>query len=113
VNANDRALPPHVIVKKGRVETRKVLHGLETVKAPAGTLLSVSDSGWTKQSIYALWFNDVILPIIGEERPQLLIMDGHDSDSIQKAIEENIVLVELPAYPSNWLQPLDRSVFFC
>lgn len=113
VNASGCALPPHMIVKG---KSRKVLHGFDTEKAPEGTMMSVSDSGWTKQGISALWFNDVFLPNIGEERPQLLIMDGHDSHNyvefIQKAIEENIVLVELPAHTSNWLQPLDRSVFF-
>lgn len=113
VNANGFAVPPHMIVKG---KSRKVLHGFDTEKAPEGTVLSVSDSGWTKQGISALWFNDVFLASIGKDRPQLLIMDGHDSHNyvefIEKAIEENIVLVELPAHTSNWLQPLDRTVFF-
>ena len=114
-NAAGKALPPHLIVKG---KTRLVLNGFDSDKAPEGTVMSVSDSGWTKQGIGALWFTDVFLRNIGPERPQLLVMDGHDShcfvELIEKAMEENknIILVELPSHTSHWLQPLDCMVFF-
>lgn len=52
---------------------------------------------------------------IGPERPQLLIMDGHDSHNhiefVQLARENNIILIELPSKTSHWTQPFDRTVF--
>jgi hypothetical protein len=51
-------------------------------------------------------------PNIGDQRPQMLIMDGHDSHNYVDMIEEgrnnSIVLVEIPSHTSHWLQPLDR-----
>jgi len=48
-------------------------------------------------------------------RPQVLILDGHDSHNfvelIQLALDNNIEIVELPAHTSHWLQPCDRTVF--
>ena len=45
----------------------------------------------------------------------MLISDGHKSHNhlefVEKAREENIILVELPSKTSNWTQPFDRSVF--
>ena len=78
--------------------------------------MSVSGSGSTKQGIAVLWFTEVFLKNIGPGRPQLLIMDGHESHSyvelIEKASAEQIIMVELPSHTSHWLQPLDRSVFY-
>ncbi|XP_065654605.1 uncharacterized protein LOC136081232 [Hydra vulgaris] len=51
----------------------------------------------------------------GRDRPQILIVDGHDSHNfvelLSVAIENNIYIVEMPAHCSHWLQPLDRTVF--
>lgn len=95
-------MPPHLVVKG---KTRLVLHGFDAEKAPEGTVMSVSDSDWTKQGIAALWFTEVFLKNIGPERPQLLIMDGHDShcyvEMIEKALSEDIILVELPSHTSH------------
>jgi hypothetical protein len=75
----------------------------------------VSDTGWTKQGIVLLWFKENFLKNKGKERPQILILDGHNSHNfveiIELAIENQISLVELPAHTSHWLQPCDRSVF--
>lgn len=108
-----QALPPHAIIKG---KSHFVLNGFDSEKAPEGTVMSVSDSGWTKQGIAALWFTDMFITNIGPLRPQLLILDGHESHNyielIKVALKENIILVELPAHTSHCLQPLDRSVFF-
>ena len=113
VNPAGEALPPHMVVKG---KTKRVLEGFDTQSAPAGTNMSASNSGWTKQGIASLWFQYSFIPNIGPDRPQILIFDGHDShgfvEIIEQAIAENIILVELPAHTSHWLQPLDRSVFF-
>ena len=112
VNAAGAAIPPHVIVKG---KTRKSLNSFNTLAAPTGTTWSWSDSGWTKQGIALLWFTESFLPNIGPERPQLLILDGHESHNfvelIDVAVQNNIHIIELPAHTSNWLQPRDRTVF--
>jgi len=62
-----------------------------------------------------LWFTNTFLANIGPERPQLLVLDGHDSHNflelIDMAIENRIHIVEMPSHTSNWLQPCDRTLF--
>lgn len=112
INAAGGTMPPHVIVKG---KTRRSLNSFQLDDAPVGTTWSWSDTGWTKQGIALLWFTKSFLPAIGHERPQVLILDGHDSHNflelIDTAIENNISIIELPAHTSNWLQPCDRTVF--
>jgi len=112
INASGDKIPPHIIAKG---ETQRALHGFDLKSAPAGAIWSVSSKGWTKQGIAKLWFQTVFLPNIGPERPQVLILDGHDSHNfvelIELALTNRIEIVELPAHTSNWLQPCDRTVF--
>ena len=76
INANGDSLPPHLIVKG---KTHRTLQSFRTREAPPGTMWSASDSGWTKQGIAKLWFTEVFLANIGPDRPQLLILDGHEA----------------------------------
>ena len=112
VNAAGDRIPPHIIAKG---KTIKALHGFDVQSAPQGTTWSVSSSGWTKQGIARLWFEQSFLANIGDERPQVLIVDGHDSHNFVELVEiamaNKIEIVELPAHTSNWLQPCDRTVF--
>jgi len=112
VNAAEMFVPPHIIPKG---TTIKALQSFQTQDAPTGTNWSVSDSGWTKQGIAKLWFTKTFMPNIGTDRPQVLILDGHDSHNfvelIELAIQNRIEIVELPAHTSNWLQPCDRTIF--
>ena len=112
VNASGDKISPHIIAKG---KTERALHGFDLKSAPDGAKWSVSSKGWTKQGIARLWFESTFLPNIGPARPQLLILDGHDSHNfvelIELAIANQIDIVELPAQTSNWLQPCDRTVF--
>jgi len=112
INAAGNKIPPHIIAKG---KTERSLHGFDLNSAPSGANWSVSTKGWTKQGIARLWFESTFLPNIGLERPQVLILDGHDSHNfvelIELAILNDIEIVELPAHTSNWLQPCDRTVF--
>jgi len=112
VNAAGGILPPHIIAKG---KTKRALHSFDTQSAPEGATWSVSERGWTKQGIARLWFEKAFLPNIGPDRPQILVLDGHDSHSfvelIEVAMANQIEIVELPAHTSNWLQPCDRTVF--
>lgn len=91
------------------------MNSFQTENAPNGTTWSWSDSRWTKQGIALLWFTHSFIPSFGHERPQVLILDGHDSHNfielINVAVENQIHIIELPAHTSNWLQPCDCTVF--
>jgi len=112
VSAAGKSLPPHFIVKG---KTKRSLQSFQTEDAPQESTWSVSETGWTKQGIAYLWFTQSFLPGIGSERPQLLILDGHDSHNFVEltceATANNIHLLELPAHTSHWLQPCDRTLF--
>jgi hypothetical protein len=112
VSAAGKALPPHIIVKG---KTQRSLMGFNTEVAPQGTNWSWSETGWTKQGLAKLWFTNTFLANIGPDRPQVLVLDGHDShnflEMIELARENQIEIVELPSHTSNWLQPCDRTLF--
>ncbi|XP_069122425.1 uncharacterized protein [Argopecten irradians] len=117
-NAAGGCLPPHFVMPG---KSKRTLYGydtevaLETGSSIKGANYSVSDSGWTKDGIARLWFQETFLKNIGTARPQLLICDGHTSHNnvefLDQARNEDIILVELPSHTSNWTQPLDRTVF--
>ena len=116
-NAMGQTVPPHFIMPG---KTRRALHGYALENIDKNSTLrdakfSVSESGWTKDGIARLWFEQTFLPNIGNYRPQLLICDGHGSHNniefIEIARSNNIVVMELPSHTSNWTQPLDRSFF--
>ena len=111
ISAAGEACPPHIIPKGKTVKTLESFRTEDITPAQ----WSVSESGWTKQGIALLWFEKTFIPSIGPERPQILILDGHDSHSfvelIESALQNDIILVELPAHTSHWLQPCDRTVF--
>ncbi|CAG5052763.1 unnamed protein product [Parnassius apollo] len=74
---------------------------------------SSSKRGWMETEIFYNYM--VIIPSLGEERPVLLIYDGHsthvDERVVALAAENNITILKLPAHISHLLQPLDLAVF--
>jgi len=87
ISAAGGSVPPHVIIKG---KTRRSLNSFQSVDAPEGTTWSWSESGWTKQGIALLWFKKSFLPNIGQERSQILIVDGHDSHNFLELIAGNM-----------------------
>ena len=63
--------------------------------------------------IFALWFQNFTKQV--EERPLLVIYDGHlthvSLELIEKAIKEKITIVKLPPHVTDRLQPLDACCF--
>lgn len=55
--------------------------------APTGMLFSVQKSDWIDKDLYLRWVNEVFLKQIREERPVLLLVDGHKAHVTQDAIE--------------------------
>lgn len=75
---------------------------------------AATSKGWMEASVFESYFSNVLIPEICKPgKPQLVVFDGHsthlDLNVIQKASENNITLLKLPAYTSHILQPLDVS----
>ena len=84
---------------------------------PAGSMYSVSDSGWMEAANFKQWFAKMFIPAVKHlttKHPVLLAFDGHHShislDLIKLARENSIHLLCLPPHTTH-LQPLDVSVF--
>ena len=85
---------------------------------PAGSMFSVSDSGWMEAANFRQWFQKMFLPGVKHltsNHSVLLIFDGHHShislDLIRSARENNVHLLCLPPHTTHFLQPLDVGVF--
>lgn len=76
---------------------------------------AASKKGWIKKDIFFNYIKDVFIPNIGEERPVLLVYDGHsthvDIKVLELAVRNQITILKLPAHTSHLLQPLDLAVF--
>ena len=61
------------------------------------------------------WFKDHFLRYCGSERPQMIILDSHSSHEtiglISLARENDILLFTLPPHTTQYLNPLDKTVF--
>ncbi|XP_021339753.1 uncharacterized protein LOC110440970 [Mizuhopecten yessoensis] len=112
VNAAGRSMSPMFVVKG---KTNLSIHGFNTAAAPSGTKWTHQDNGWMTDKIGEEWFRDVFLRECGDERPQILILDGHSSHEslaiLELAKENNVSILCLPPHTTHILQPLDRSVF--
>lgn len=77
------------------------------------TMYGVSDNGWMTTNVFSDWF-DRFAEVV-EERPLVLIYDGHLShvslEVIEKSMRENITIVKFPPHVTDKLQPLDVSCF--
>lgn len=111
-SAHGDKLPPLIIFKGKNVWDQWIAP--EGVGYP-GTTYAATNQGWMETEVFENYFKNCFLPNIGQERPVLLIYDGHSShvglNVIQKAIENNIVILKLPPHSSDNLQPFDISVF--
>jgi hypothetical protein len=87
-------------------------------KAPNGTVGVATKSGWVNEEKFLEWFDHFIKCVLpkSRDRPVVLIMDGHSSHTknlllIEKARENNVILLSLPSHCTHRMQPLDVSVF--
>ncbi|XP_047142993.1 uncharacterized protein LOC124817206 [Hydra vulgaris] len=101
LNATGNSIPPHFIVKG------KTIRSLCNFKWK----MPLTEAHEVFQTVVgqSRAFTKSFLPNIGSDRPQLLILDGHDSHNFVElfdvAVANKIHIVELPAHTSNWLQP--------
>lgn len=83
---------------------------------PENARYNCSPSGWMESAQFLDWFINLFIPSTSHlEGKKLLILDGHNShisiQLIDKATENNIELLCLPAHTSHLLQPLDVGVY--
>ena len=105
-------LPPYFVYKGKNLWSRWMQGG------PAGSLYSVSDSGWMESANFKQWVEKMFIPAVkylATKSPVVLFFDGHHShislELIELARDNNIHLFCLPPHSTHLLQPLDVSVF--
>ena len=102
-----------MFVVKGK--TSASLHGFNTEAAPEVSIWTFQENGWMNDTIGEKWFRNVFLKNCGDQRPLLLILDGHSSHEslaiLECALANNLHILSLLPHITHSLQPLDRSVF--
>lgn len=110
ISADGNKLPPFIIHK-----AKHLWDVWMSPRAYPGTGYAVSDNGWMTSSVFLNWFQHHFLKHCPDERPIVIIMDGHTShisiDVINLAKENSITLLKLPPHTTHILQPLDSMCF--
>ncbi|XP_033725586.1 uncharacterized protein LOC117315461 [Pecten maximus] len=112
INAAGEDIPPLVIVKG---LTEKALRAYNVSESPNGTKFTYQKKAWMEDVLGVQWFENHFLKHCGPERPQLIILDSHSSHEtlglIEAARQNNINLFALPPHTTQYLNPLDKTVF--
>ena len=106
--ADGTTLPPLVVFRGQNQPPERTLDG-----CIRGMEMRVSKNGWMTAEIFAEWLKTLMMS--EKLRPLLFIFDGamqHLSVSvIEKAMSEGVILLKLPPYTTERLQPLDVGCF--
>lgn len=112
VNGAGMYIPPMMIFPRVRMKPELI------DKAPNGTIGVATKTGWVNEEKFLQWFDHFINHVQpkSRDRPVILIMDGHSSHTknlllIDKAKQNNVILIALPSHCTHRMQPLDVSVF--
>lgn len=84
----------------------------------SGSIGTCTPSGWINEKTFTQWFDHCLSVVHPQscKEPVLLMFDGHAShvrnlDIIDKARQNNVILLCLPFHTSHRLQPLGVSFF--
>ena len=109
-SASGVRLPPYFVYKGKNLWSRWMTGG------SAGSLYSVSDSGWMEGPNFKQWVEKMFLPAVKHLTSKnlvLLIFDSHHShisfELIELARKNNIHLLCLPPHTTHLLQPLKQA----
>ncbi|CAC5410897.1 unnamed protein product [Mytilus coruscus] len=112
INAAGEKMPPLVIVKG---KTERSLRSFNTHEGPPGSKWTFQEKAWKNDLIGIEWFSEIFLRNCGAKRPQLLVLDSHNSHEtlglLELAFDNNIIILAMPAHTTHFLCPLDRTVF--
>ncbi|CAH2102386.1 unnamed protein product [Euphydryas editha] len=113
-SASGKKLPP-LIVFKGKFVWDQWMADLDPVDYDFEISYAASAKGWMETDIFFNYIEKVLIPNLGEQRPVLVIYDGHSTHVnvrvVQLAIQNNIIILKLPPHTSHLLQPMDIAVF--
>lgn len=105
-------VPPMIIFSRKRMKP-ELKDG-----APPGTIFGCNESGWMKLDMFEQWFDHFLhITKPSKEEPILLILDGHlthtkNLNVLNKAKENNVIILCLPPHTTHKLQPLDVGVMY-
>jgi len=74
INAAGKSRSPMFITKE---KMSASIHGFNTSAAPVGSKWTFQENGWMSDKLGEQWFMDIFLKECGDERPQVLLLDGH------------------------------------
>lgn len=87
-------------------------------RGPVGAIARATKTGWINEELFFEWFQHFLAQVQpkSRQRPTLLLADGHASHTknlalIEKARENNVILLIFPSHCTHKLQPLDVAVF--
>ena len=107
-SAADRVLNPLIIFSGGNFQSN--WRGKQLLK---NLCYGISKTGWMTTEIFHSWFEKFCQQI--EERPLVLVYDGHLShvlvNVIEKTIPENVTIIKLPPHSSDKLLPINVRGF--
>jgi len=111
-SATGHYVSPMLIFPRARIKPSLMDH---CVPGATGTC---TKTGWVNEKVITGWFEHFLKEVQpkNKEEPVLVIFDGHAShtrnlDIIEKARENNVLLLCLPSHKTHRLQPLDVSFF--
>ena len=108
VNSADRALDPVVIYQGKHMQST-----WKPKQALPDSFYGRSDNGCMTSEIFFQWFQKFCIKV--EERPLLLILDGHLTHVsiavLEEARDQNVHIIKLPPHVRDVLQPLDVACF--
>ncbi|KAK7605135.1 hypothetical protein V9T40_006993 [Parthenolecanium corni] len=111
-NAAGDKLPPLIIFTGGNLWDAWI--PAEEAAFP-GTTYAATKNGWMEATVFENYFVNSFLKSIPNERPVVLILDGHTSHIsltlMLKAREAGVIILKLPPHSSHKLQPMDLAVF--
>lgn len=107
--AGDQFIPPLFIFPR-----KKIIDRLK-IGAPENAMFHAQDSGWMNGEIFLKWMQEFVkFSRPSEQKPVLLIVDGHcshkDLQVINFARKNHVHMLSLPPHCTHKLQPLDVCV---
>ncbi|XP_046583060.1 MFS-type transporter clz9-like [Haliotis rubra] len=96
-------------------KTPKCLQAYNTPAGVPGTAYTYQSRAWMEDALGEGWFEAHFLKHCGPERPQLIVLDSHSSHEtlglLEKAKANDVTILAFPPHTTQWLCPLDKSVF--
>lgn len=112
VSASGNYIPPMFIFPRVRVRDEFLYRG------PIGAIQRANKTGWITEELFEEWFDHFLKHVQPKSRkePTLLLADGHITHTnnltlIDKARENNVIILIFPSHCTHKLQPLDVAIY--